>query len=163
MMLRQVVLTVAMVCLICSAVIHLLTYFGHNAADTIPAVWLLHLGTIPMLLPLILWRLKTKQDLVATIHERMPPGLTFAVILGSSLLFAIILGSMVGNRGVAVVRDGQSLLVNHGKTLKVLSEAEFHTARVREQRAASGIWMIFYSVPILFYTYVVCESDLAPT
>lgn len=57
--------------------------------------------------------------------------------------------------GLADEKEGEFVLVSHGKVLRSLSEDEYRLCRAREVRTASACWIMFSAIPTLFFLQVV--------
>jgi hypothetical protein len=53
--------------------------------------------------------------------------------------------------GQADIVQGKYVLVNHGEILREISEAEYYLYQAQTMRLFSGFWMVFSSVPALYF------------
>jgi hypothetical protein len=53
--------------------------------------------------------------------------------------------------GKADLIGGQYVLTLHGRVLAQVSELEYHLHRAYEVRLFSGLWLIFYMAPSLYF------------
>jgi hypothetical protein len=83
------------------------------------------------------------------------------VIFGYALLNVFLCGPYTGNGAVADVAGGQYMLTSHGHVLARLTEREYHAHRAYELRFFSGVWLVFYLMPTLYFFF--WRDQLPPT
>ncbi len=142
-----------------SLLIHLLALADIDVTESVPFVWLLHLGIFVVWLPVLL-ELRKEQDLQnGSFKNRMNPAIFLkAVFKGTPTLLVIIavagffyaminfLLFMQSQTGVPTLKEGQYVLSNHGQLIKTLTEAEYHHYKANEVRGFSGHWIAFYGI-----------------
>ena len=55
--------------------------------------------------------------------------------------------------GVPDVWNGEFVLQNKGKFIKNITEAEYTAFKINEFRGASGHWLFFYFMPMIFFYF----------
>jgi hypothetical protein len=59
---------------------------------------------------------------------------------------------MVGAEGGSpTIRDGQYLLLEHGKLIRELTASEYRALQTNEVRGFSGHWLVFFFVPAAYF------------
>jgi hypothetical protein len=136
--------------------VHIATFFGVDVSSRFPGVWLLHLGA---LLVFGLFMLSARGAFAngMKLHEIMDHLPTSAVLAVAAVfaytVFNFILGTNLARDGSADLAGGQYLLTSHGRVLAHLSELEYHLHRAWELRLFSGLWLIFYFVPTVYFFF----------
>jgi hypothetical protein len=137
-----------------SAIVHFGTYVGHGLNPDHPLFWALHIGIFPLFLAL-LWRLRVWQSVrrgFLGLKQRQlrwrellryfPPWVPPLVML----LFAYVLANFFFS---------VAQLPPSGSDTALTDAQAMYTAR-----AFSGHWLIFYTIPTLFFAFV--PSDARP-
>lgn len=146
----KILYTLAQTLLGISLFVHLLTFFGVSPTDCFPSVWLLHLliFVIPML-PVGRDGIKSQHSLggwawsqwdVPSWIKNMCVGFTAYAVF--NFFFTIFVLNEGGNPSVI---NGQKVLHNHGRVIRVLTDSEYDWHRAYVDRTFSGHWMIFYA------------------
>jgi hypothetical protein len=80
------------------------------------------------------------------------PVIAAAVVLH---LYASLIGIASFTTMEGVVREQPSgySIVNHGKFIREISEAEFHQAQAMKTRGFSAGWLLFYGLSSLFWVF----------
>jgi hypothetical protein len=139
-----VIVALALIGLLISVVVHVLTYFGHGG---VPGIWLLHVGVFVVWFPTVL-KLKAAGEGKGRFWflDVLPWWQLLIFAIAAPIVFAGALASMARGEGVTHEENGSYSIVNHGQTVRELSEAEYRREKARELRGFSGIWVIFYGV-----------------
>lgn len=135
-----------------SAVVHLLSYFGVAAQESVPAVWALHIAIFPPFFVAI-WRMRrwrtpgrwSKQIAWAAIKPYVP-GWAYPVGIGLmaySLVNFLLTTSHLPQRG-------------HPESPIPIPA---HDIAIYTIRAFSGHWLIFYFLPAIFFLFVPPSAD----
>jgi hypothetical protein len=122
-----------------SLVVHLLTFIGVAAQESVPATWILQLGIFPLGFTLI-WRMRKWRDPNRKINlSSRGEGLTDLlkyfptwIRFSGALLFVYVIINFL----VTVPSVGSPV------------------AAVQGMRAFSGGWLILYAIPTVFFLYV---------
>ena len=139
-----------------SLLVHLSTFFGIHLQDTIPAVWLLHLGIFIVFIPMVFatQKLQHRKDFWRSFFSTMPKwtgilakGLFVYAFLNFALFFVLSKG------GVPERRDEKYVLHAHGQIIKELTREEYDWQQAYVLRGFSGHWMVFYLIPALYFFY----------
>jgi len=140
-----------------SLVVHLLTFAGVDVSSRFPYVWLLHAGFFFVWIPFVLLSGKGFQMRRLAIGEIMSGFPTWAsVITGAMFAYAILnffLCDRLMGGGNANIVDGQYVLASHGRFLARLTQSEYHLHKAYELRIFSGTWLVFYSIPGVFFLF----------
>jgi hypothetical protein len=134
--------------------VHGATYAGVDVLQRYPAAWLLHVGCFVVFIPLLfsLWsdnRLSRRIDEMFTDHPRWVLRLVIAVAIYAAVNFVLFF--LLTGGGTAEIRNGEFVLLNHGKLIRHLTEAEYHRQQIYEARGFSGHWLVFYLFPALYF------------
>jgi hypothetical protein len=147
---------VSLIGLVLALVVHCLTFLQVDVMDRFPYVWWLHGGCFIVGLPLVLMlrkkfghRPKPKQLRAAL--PRWAGNLLIVAFAYAILNFGLFF--FLSEGGAPAIRNGQYVLQNHGKIIRVLSESEYHTQKSYVMRAFSGHWIVFYLTPALFFLF----------
>jgi hypothetical protein len=147
--------------LLAALLVHGATYAGVDVFQRYPEVWLLHLGCFVVFIPLLfsLWsdnRLGRRIDEMFTDHPRWVRWLLTAVAVYAVVNFVLFF--LLAGGGTAEMRNGEFVLLNHGKLIRHLTEAEYHRQQIYEARGFSGHWLVFYLVPALYFLLPVAPN-----
>jgi len=150
-----------------SLLVHVLAANGVDVQETLPAIWLLHVGAFAAFFPAVREITKDKElaawqethkanranvvenesffNFYRPLFRHVPPWLLALAIV--SFGYAMVNASFfVLGGGTPAMRGGQYLLENHSALVKTLTEQEYHLALADEPRGFSGHWMLFYGV-----------------
>jgi hypothetical protein len=138
---------------------HLLSLADYDVNEQFPFVWILHVGIFIVWIPTVL-NLKKNEELkelklsganqrafLKAVFKNTPAWMTVIAIAG--MLFAVanfMLFMFDGARGVALIRNGQYVLDNHGQVIKTLTLQEYNHQRASHIRGFSGHWIAFYGI-----------------
>jgi len=142
-----------------SLLIHVLALADIDVTESIPFVWLLHVGIFVVWLPVVV-ELRKDQALqngsflnrmnpvsfYKTLFKGTPPLLVITALAGFFYAMINFLLFMQSQTGVPDLREGQYILHNHGQLIKTLTEAEYHHYKANEVRGFSGHWIAFYGI-----------------
>ena len=145
---------------VAALIVHLLTILGVNYFAENNATFVLHfLIFIPFIGMLIHSRKGALtsdkkayyKDLLKGIPKAMR-ALAIGVFIyaGINFMYSITLLS----EGAPVIQDGNLVLLDHGRYVRELSEAEFFALKRAGVRAFSGHWLVFFLIPALYFRYV---------
>jgi hypothetical protein len=142
--------------------VHILSLLGIDVNETVPFVWLLHIGIFVVWLPVVL-DLKKNTELqeyqqsgmlkkmnpigfFKIIFKETPTWMTIIAVAGFFYAFINFMLFLATQSGTLDVKDGQYILQNHGQLIKILTEQEYHHYKANEIRGFSGHWILFYGV-----------------
>ena len=142
--------------------VHLLSLADVDVRDTVPFVWVLHLGIFVVWLPAVL-ALKKNEELKAykqsgfantlnpfgffnIIFKQTPNWMKVIAIVGFYYAVVNFMLSMSSASGTPILRDGQYLLENHGQFIRTLTEQEYNHIKANHVRGFSGHWICFYGI-----------------
>jgi hypothetical protein len=82
------------------------------------------------------------------------------VLIGLAFAYAAVnfMYLLAEQHGLPQVRDGQLVLIDHGKFIKTLTQDEYDLARNHGTRLFSGHWIVFYLIPTLYFLVVAKED-----
>ena len=136
-------------------VIHVLSIIGIDVQHYFPPVMLLHMLIFVCFIPFVL-SLNKRFGGRAKLWQLIPIMPRWTMILGG-MLFAYtminFLLSMDAMGGTADLRDGQYILHNKGKLIRVITEAEYHHSKASMLRMFSGHWLAFSGLPALYFIF----------
>jgi len=142
--------------------VHVLAIRGTDVEDTIPYIWILHVGIFFVWLPTILEMRKntelTSHRQSGIMNKLTPIGLFkrilkdtpmwLRVIAIAGFFYALInfLQFMISQPGIPEIENGQYILQNRGKLIRTLTEEEYHFYKANVLRGFSGHWIFFYGM-----------------
>lgn len=152
---------------ILSLTVHLLALADVDVEARYPFVFLLHIGAIAIMWPVVL-EMKKNEEFKAyqqsglrnrlnpfayfkIVFKQTPPVVAAIAIAG--FFYAIVNFSLfffTSEFGVAEFKDGQYILQNHGHLIKTLTEQEYHHYKANQVRGFSGHWIAFFGVAAAF-------------
>lgn len=137
--------------------VHLLSIVDFDVSARFPFVWVLHLGIFVVFIPAILYHKKNKglehfwefekTDTPGSVEldlEHAPKWLQVIAWGGAFYAALNFVLFLISQDGSPTVKDGQFILENHGKLIKILTEQEYHHYLANQLRGFSGHWMAFY-------------------
>lgn len=144
----------ALICVI-AIVIHALSIMKIDVEQHFPPVMALHALIFVCFIPFVLSLNKrfggrAKLAQLATIMPK------WALILSGLLLAYAMINffmSMGALGGTPDFKDGQYILHNKGKLVRVITEVEYHHAKALIIRMFSGHWIIFSGMPALYFLF----------
>ena len=132
-----------------AAVIHLLSAAGVDLADGNEKVWLMHFGCFVVFVPFVLLSRSISPQEAWDLIPKWAMLLMISLFLNALGSFAAQVHQFQG--GVPSRRDGGYFLLSHGSVVQKLTEAEFHAANAVVLKGFSAAWLLFYSVPGVFF------------
>ena len=140
--------------LLVSLCVNVAALLGVVALLQLPWIWALHFGIFLVFGPFVLDYRKAfpRKPALAELRARFPDwvmALGLGVFLYALANFALFMGKTGG--GNPVLRDGQYLLLSHGRLIRELSSSEYDGLRLNEVRGFSGHWLLFYFVPMAYF------------
>jgi hypothetical protein len=149
-----------------SLLVHCLSLADIDVAETVPFVWLLHIGC------LVVWivvtnHMRKNEELrwfqKGDFLERFNPSAYWRVvfkatptwmtnILIGSFFYAALNFMSSMTLGAPSSENGNYTLQSHGRVVKTLTEQEYHHYMANQVRAFSGHWICFYwfAIAVLF-------------
>ncbi|GAA4840690.1 hypothetical protein [Algivirga pacifica] len=146
--------------LILGLTVHIISLLGIYIGDSIPFVWMLHLGIFVVWVPAVLL-LKDNPELqqlnasknknplkfYGILFKNAPkPVMVISLFFFAYAMINFFLFMQSGGGGVPSIIDGKYVINNHGNIIKELTEAEFFKMKANEIRGFSGHWIAFYSL-----------------
>ncbi len=142
-------------------IVHLLSIADYNTAEKVPFIWFLHIGIFIVWLPTVLMLTKNEElkafrrsgslkQLNPVTASKIFFGQTptwLKIIAVAGFFYTIInfvLFMVTSQLGVPDIKNGQYVLHNHGKLIKILTEQEYYHYKANEVRFFSGHWLLFY-------------------
>jgi len=122
--------TVALLGLLLSAAVHMLTLFGVNAASHSKAVYVLHLGLFLVFIPFMIDVRRFRKGGWPQLTAAIPAWAYFAVVavgVYAAMNFRLAMGPNSG---------------------RVMAASDVHGLR-----AFSGDWLLFYSIPTVYFRW----------
>jgi hypothetical protein len=140
--------------LVASAAVHFSTFTGVDPLDLAPCVWVLHVGIFVVFIPAIYLANRAKTGKSQSLAAEFPhaprwmvwmTGLFFAYAFVNFAVFIFLMREGSPHQR----EDGTYALTDHGRTVRAISEEEFHRRQGYLARGFSGHWMLFYSASLL--------------
>jgi hypothetical protein len=144
--LRTTFVIVGLVGFIASAVVHVVTLFGIDAAYYLPWIWVLHGGIFVALWPI------ARKTVQPSVQWPLPRWSKF-LLAGLFVYGFINLILFLRTTGTADIWNGKYVLQSHGHLIRELSERDYHLERARMFRGFSGLWMMFYLFPTIDFWF----------
>ncbi|GAB3252879.1 hypothetical protein [Chitinimonas naiadis] len=136
--------------------VHILALCGIDISAQLPFVWLLKFGIFAVFVPLI--EATTASAGTNTLaahplaHCPLRARLGMACIVAYAFINFLICEARSPNGTLIVSSGGYTLQGNHGEE-KEMTATEYRHYRANEIRSASGHWLVFYSLPFVFFLY----------
>ncbi len=134
--------------------VHVSALLGVDVAARFHGVWLLHVAIFVVFIPFVFIARRDfgAQPSLMQISATLPRWvvaiglLIFVYALVNFLIF------MAGTKGDSpTIRDGQYLLLEHGKLIRELTASEYQALQTNEVRGFSGHWLVFFFVPAAYF------------
>lgn len=142
--------------------VHVAQLMGVDVHAIVPGVWMLDLGVFLVLLPMLL-AVRDRPPKTAEAGVRELPMWAWGM-LAALMLYTVARGlAVISSRydGDPRIEAGAYLLNYKGRTIREISETEFHARCSVQMRVASGTWLGLYFAPFAFFA--LRRSDDAPT
>jgi hypothetical protein len=154
---RKFLATAAALGLAASVVAYIGSYFGTTMDTLFRWAVVLHIGVFALLLPMYAIEYSALKDRTF-FWKRFAQGLPNWVVPGIKLLglfFAIhfVLFLVQSHAASPEVKNGEYVLNNHGKIVKVLTQPEYLKLKGAELRLFATGWMFFYFVPTMYWWF----------
>jgi len=141
-------------------IVFVISFFGINLSNTIPCVWLLHVGVFIVFAPAIYFAKDNPRVLIYEDNDegisltpffKNAPILILAMIF-LSIIFAIygFMSSSISNNGNLEFVNGNYILKNE-EIIKSITVTEYNKLKAGVWKSFSGMWLIFYSISILIF------------
>ncbi|MFT5916516.1 MAG: hypothetical protein ACJAWV_000118 [Flammeovirgaceae bacterium] len=153
----------ALTCWVLSLTAHLISLADVDITETIPFVWLLHVGIFVVWVPVVIdlnkgKEMKELQKSKSSIWKRQkgmynilfkgaPSWMRFVAIAGffyATINFMLFMSSQGGTPSIE--EGGGYVLENRGELVKTLTKEEYHHYKANEVRGFSGHWILFYGI-----------------
>ena len=161
-MIKKLLFYFAFTGFICAVIVHILSLANIDVNETLPFVWLLHIGIFIVWIPTV-FDLRNSPDLkdlqqkktlgfsnpiqvLKIFFKGAPNWLPFIILLLGLYAFLNFFRSFLTETGTPDFENGQYVLKNHGQLIKVLTAQEYHYHKANLLRGFSGHWILFYSV-----------------
>lgn len=151
---RLVLGITALIGFILALMVHVSALLGVDMAARFHGVWLLQAVIFFVFIPFVFITRRDfgTQPSLMQISAALP---RWVVAMGLIILvYAIVnfLIFMVGTEGGSpTIRDGQYLLLEHGKLIRELTASEYRALQTNEVRGFSGHWLVFFFVPAAYF------------
>jgi hypothetical protein len=126
-----------------------------DVSSRFPYIWILHVGMFVVCIPFVLvahkeWGAKSSFAAIVSgfpLWARVVVVAAFAYAVVNVLLFAVLYN------GNADILNGEYVLSSHGRVLAHLTEAQYHLHKAIEIRGFSALWLLFYLLPCLYFSF----------
>lgn len=138
-------------------IVHVLAMADYDVAGKIPFFWLLHLGIFVVWVPTIFMLRNNEELKILQQSKKVRPFALFKILLKETptWLRVIAIGGLIyaflnfllfaaSQGGTPDIRDGQYVILDHGKLIKTITEQEYYQYKANEVRGLSGFWLAFY-------------------
>jgi hypothetical protein len=120
------------------------------------AIWL-HVGVFALLLPMYAVEhgaIKNRSFFWKGFVQGLPAWAVRAIkLLGLFFIVHFGLFLIQSHAAAPEIKDGQYVLNNHGKIVKVLTQSEYQRLKGAELRLFATGWMFFYFVPTMYWWF----------
>lgn len=131
-----------------SAIVNALSYVGIAAQEALPAVWMLHVGLFPPFGAMVFRsrRLRGTDGRGSSAWRQYLPARAYAVSVAVMVYVAFNFFTATSH----LPRRGEQ---------QSTDPARAHEVNVYTVRAFSGVWLIFYLAPALFFSFVPASAS----
>jgi hypothetical protein len=140
-----------------SVMVYLTSFFGFTFANHPVLFVSLHGGVFVLLAPMFLVDYSSLRNMVffwKVFGAAMPSwAIPTLKILGGLAIAHFILFLLLTHATSPTVKDGQYVLDDHGRTIRVLSQEEYLRFKGWELRMFAAYWTFFYAVPALYWWF----------
>lgn len=136
--------------------VHVSTFFAPSLVDLEDIAVILFLGVFAVVLPFIFVvsssaRNEKGRGRWSQLFQRHPPWvLSLVYALFAYALVNLAIDFFTSRGGVPTIVDGQPVLESHGRVVRQLSEEEYAHHQALATRSFSGLWLLFYGIPLLY-------------
>lgn len=135
---------------------HIAALCGIAVSESIPFIWLLHVGIFVVFIPMVLSMRGTmgKRPSFKQLRAAFP---AWVIIVGICLFVYVLLNFMLAMSGMegeaGLAENGKYVLSHRGKLIREISLVEFTRFKALEVRAFSGHWLVFYFAPFAYFMF----------
>lgn len=156
---------IALTCHLLAITVHAISLMDYNVQSIFPQIWFLHIGVAILAFP-ILFRLASNAEysklkesgeleklnpvkLFRKVFINVPRWIKLLALFG--VIYAIInfILFVQSQPGTPEFTDGQYILQNNEKFLRVITEQEYHHYQANILRGFSGHWIAFYGISLI--------------
>ena len=149
---KKTLFYIALLGSIIAITVHIFAVLGVDVADTLPFIWVLHIGIFVVWIPTILslkeQQKENKEANAFTILTKDKPKWIIAVIIGiaiyTGLNFMLFMSKAI--EGTPLEKNGVYSLHNRGTHIRDITKEEYHLHGANILRGFSGHWILFYTV-----------------
>lgn len=136
--------------------VHLAALFGLDFIGETPAVFALHVLMFVPFFPCAIainkqFGHRAKLREIAATLPKWAVRTMILLMIYASLNFILFIRATDG--GSPSERDGQLVLQQKGKLIRVINEAEYRAYKTNEIRGMSGHWLLFYFMPFAYFRF----------
>ena len=138
-----------------SAVVHLATLVNADIERLVPYIWVLHVGIFVVCVPMLILIMKSMRINAAATFFRdvLPKSLLFlllAVFAYGFINFALC--SEAFENGNPMMQGNGYVIRIRGQSDKEISYNEYMELQIKQMRAFSGLWLIFYFASFAYFS-----------
>jgi hypothetical protein len=150
--------------------VHILSLAAVDVEEKVPFTWLLHFGIFIVWFPVVLdlvkneelqeYKQSKKQNrmnpivFLKILFKETPTWMKVIALAGYFYAMINFMLFFTSQGGTPSIKDGQYILHNHGRLIKILTEQEYHHFKANVVRVFSGHWILFYGVATAYlYKY----------
>jgi hypothetical protein len=145
----------------CGLAASIVTYIGSYVGTTMDSLsrsgFLLHLGVFVLILPMYALDYSAVKDRTffwEGFSKGMPKWVVPTIkLLGLFCVVHFVLFLVQSHAASPEITDGQYVLNNHGRIVKVLTQSEYISLKGSELRLFAMGWMFFYFVPTAYWWF----------
>ncbi len=142
--------------LVASAFVYVESFYLPNIENMNRLLIRIGIGLVLITIPMLAFEpsLLTRTDFLKKFTRDMPSWVRPYLILLGLVVVAHIAWPLVQNGGgVPVLKDGQYLLNDHGRILKMLTETEYLTLKEDDVRLHAVMLIAGYSMPMFYWWF----------
>ncbi len=136
-----------------SLIVHMTTFFGVDLMQSIPWIWILHIGVFPLFFLINPswrgWHMSWEKLIGrAPLWAKTVFNIFFFYAILNFVIFIFL------SKGYTPeINNGKYVLQSAGVVIKEITENEYHWQQAYVLRGFSGHWMAFYLIPALYFGY----------
>ena len=156
LLLRRFLAIVSACAFVAGAAIYVLSYAGATMEGIFPWAILLHIGIFLLFVPMFFLEYPASQR--RTFWKAFAQGrprwvVPIIAILGLFYGFHFILLLVQGHMASPAIQGGHYVLSDHGRIVKLLTQAEYFRLKGAELRMFSTLWMCFYFILAMYWWF----------
>ncbi|WP_288791462.1 hypothetical protein [uncultured Chitinibacter sp.] len=150
--------TMALLGFLAALFFHVAAIVGWHSIIQIPELWLLHVLIFPLFIGLVKYARNYEKSEMSL--SNLLPGIPVWVFVPVFIIFIYVIANFfftvgVAGHGLPKIINGQFCLVNKGEIISFISENEYRYFFANQIRMFSGVWLVFYSLPLIYFSLLI--------